>query len=165
MTELHIPLEDWWTSTDDEFIVDTENNIGYILKRSGVYTSFKVATGQNRVVHYIGRTYRASTPARDWLAVSKVNKGDKTTYGKRGLFIRLSYKDEDTAYGIHSHRSAEEMLARDDRYASMGCIIVSEDILSLLESTFDLNGGKMKVTTVRGLPLSLASASALTVAQ
>ena len=165
MSELHIPLEKWWKSTDDRLIVDTENNIGYIVKRSGVFTSFKVVTGQNRTVHYIGRTYRASTPARDWVAVSKINKGDKTTYGRRGLFIRLAYNNEDTPYGIHSHKSVEEMLARDDRYASMGCIIVSEEILALIESTFDLNGGTLQVTTIRALPLSLASASALTAAQ
>ena len=136
-------------------IVDTDENIGYLIHRDGGYTSFPVATGQKRVVRYIGRTYDARTPSRTWQALSQQIKGDRITFGKLGRFLRLSSIDvdemEETPYGIHSHASIEKMLAREDRYRSMGCILVSEPVLNTIIATFDTNEQKMDVVTVNGL--------------
>ncbi len=139
----------------DSFLVDTDSNIGYLLHLEGGYTSFPVATGQRRVVRYIGRTYNATTPVASWTSLSEEKKGDRITFGKFGRFLRLSKQEDDgltrTPYGIHSHASAEKMLASLDRYRSMGCIIVSETTLDRIIETFALNNEFLSVKTVAGL--------------
>ena len=135
----------------DTLIVDTEVNVGYLVHRNGGYTKFVVATGQRRVVRYIGRTYNARTPNTEWSVLDKEVKGDRTTFGKQGLFLRLYDEDGRTAYGIHSHRSADIMLSEIERYRSMGCIIVSQEVLDIVEATFEGNGRRLDVVTVAGL--------------
>lgn len=144
------PFAEWQTMKRDALVVDTETNIGYLVHEDGGFTSFPVATGQKRVVRYIGRTYNAQTPARRWVMAQKQIKGDRITFGKEGLFLRLYYEGEETAYGIHDHRSADKMLAEDLRYRSMGCIIVSKETLDNIEATFDMNDGIVDVVTVNG---------------
>ncbi len=135
----------------DSLIVDTETNIGYLIHQNGGFTQFLVATGQKNIVRYIGRIYNAKTPDQAWTVLSKHIKGDRTTFGKHGLFLRLYDEDGETAYGIHGHRSAETMLAADMRYRSMGCIIVSQTVLDIIEATFEGNGQRLDVLTVAGL--------------
>lgn len=133
-------------------LIDTKDNVGYLVHKDGVFTSFRVATGQKRVVRYIGRTYDARTPVRSWVAQTPVEtKGDRTTFGKNGHFLRLSFKEERTPYGIHPHRYNERMLAEDERFESMGCIIVSDAIMETIEQTFALNGNRLEVVTSYGL--------------
>jgi len=166
MDRRHIALSEWWQTVDDRMIVDVRNNMGYLVKRTGQYTSFKVVTGRRSVVRYIGRTYVASTPLKEWVARPAEIKDDLTTFGPRGIFYRLFSDggDERTAYGIHSHRSAEEMLARNERFASMGCVIVAENIVDVIGKTIYMNGGGLQVVTVNGfapylLNESMASAA------
>ncbi len=149
------PFALWQAKQGDTLLVDTEANIGYLLHEDGRFASFPVATGQKRVVRYIGRTYNAATPASDWQAMSQEIKGDRITFGKLGRFLRL-YKNEGTEsertpYGIHSHASIEKMLASMDRYRSMGCILVSEDVLDVILETFTLNEENLSVRTIHGL--------------
>lgn len=144
------PFNEWQTMKRDALVVDTETNMGYLVHEDGGFTSFPVATGQRRVVRYIGRVYDARTPARHWVMKQKQIKGDRITFGKEGLFLRLYYDGEETAYGVHDHRSAEAMLGDDVRYKSMGCIIVSKTVLDTIEATFDMNDGEMDVVTVNG---------------
>lgn len=144
-------IEEWQPVAGDSFVVDTEENIGFLVHVDGGYTSFPVVTGQHRVVRYIGRVYDAATPVRTWTALTQEVKGDRITFGKRGLFLRLfSSGDDRTPYGIHSHAYAEKMLRSVDRYRSMGCVIVSNAILDILISTFELNEKKLDVVTVYG---------------
>jgi len=145
------PLSVWEVRAGDALVVDTQKNIGYLIHENSGYTSFPLITGQRRWVWYIGRSYNATTPVRRWVATSVDIKGDRTTFGPRGIFLRLQYKDEDTPYGIHSHRSVERMMTEYDRFGSMGCIIVKDEILDLLLDTFERNGKKMTVRTVYGL--------------
>ncbi len=149
------PFEAWQASAGDSFLVDTDRNVGYLLHADGGYTTFPVVTGQRRTVRYIGRTYNASTPTVSWKALNEETKGDRITFGKLGRFLRL-YNTEDgeperTPYGIHSHASAEKMLASTDRYRSMGCIIVSENVLDTIIESFALNGNALTVRTVQSL--------------
>ncbi len=132
-------------------IIDTDSNIGYLIHKEGGYASFPVVTGQKRVVRYIGRTYDARTPNKPWSMLSKEVKGDRTTFGKQGLFLRLYNADGETAYGIHTHRSADMMLAAQERYRSMGCILVSQIVLDNIEATFEGNGSRLDVLTTAGL--------------
>jgi hypothetical protein len=152
-------IAEWQPEAGDVFIVDTKENTGTLLHPDGIRTSFRVVTGQRNTVRYIGRVYDARTPARSWTALSKEMKGDRTTFGKDGVFLRLTNNntDEETPYGIHTHRSADKMLAEDYRYRSMGCIIVSEEILSIIESTFALNGNMLPVLTTNGLNQDIAT--------
>ncbi len=143
-------FSEWQTMVGDTLIVDTEMNVGYLVHLDGGFTQFPVATGQRRVVRYIGRTYNAKTPNRNWTVLDKEVKGDRTTFGPQGLFLRLFDEDERTAYGIHTHRSIEMMLAGQDRYRSMGCILVSQMILDNIEATFEGNGRRLDVITIAG---------------
>jgi len=113
------PTVEWQAQKGDSFLVDTTKNIGYLVHPKGGYTSFPVATGQKRVVRYIGRTYNATTPNRHWISVSQETKGDRITFGKDGTFFRLSYDGEGTSYGIHSHAYVEKMLSRKSTYVSV----------------------------------------------
>jgi len=143
-------ITEWEVRTGDALIVDTEMNVGYLIHRDGGFMQFPVATGQRRVVRYIGRTYNASTPTTSWAVLDKEVKGDRTTFGKEGLFLRLYDEDGETAYGIHSHRSIDSMLAMQDRYRSMGCILVSQSVLDIIEATFEGNGRRLDVVTLKG---------------
>ncbi len=149
-----IPATDfhaWQMMIGDSIIIDTRANIGYFVHAYGGFTQFVVATGQKRVVRYIGRTYNAKTPDQSWAVLNKETKGDRTTFGKYGLFLRLYDADGETPYGIHSHRSAGEMLASSMRFRSMGCIIVSQAVLDVIEAMYEANGRRIDVETVDGL--------------
>lgn len=144
------PIDNWEPQSGDALIADTETNIGYLIHSEGGFTSFPIATGQRKIVRYIGRTYNAATPNRHWISLSKEIKDDRTTFGKDGVFFRLSYKDEGTSYGIHSHAAWEAMLGHQMRYRSMGCIIVSPSVLDIVGETFSLNNDALQVVTVDG---------------
>lgn len=120
-------------------MVDTRSNDGYLVHPDGEFIQFPVITGQRRYVRYIGLSYFAATPNWDWNANEKDIKGDRITFGPTGRIIRL-YKDgEVTNYGIHEHAAEDVMFARDERYQSMGCVIVRRVIMDIMEKTYDLN--------------------------
>ncbi|MDO8648324.1 MAG: L,D-transpeptidase [Candidatus Peregrinibacteria bacterium] len=145
------PIQEWAPRAGDQLVIDTQETVGYLIHPNGTYTAFPVATGQRRTVHYIGRVYNATTPERQWTVQSTHIKGDRTTFGPTGKFLRLYIDGESTPYGIHGHRSSVKMLAEDERFRSMGCIIVSEEILTIIEQTYELNSNTLEVTTTYGL--------------
>lgn len=150
----YIEPELWAPVAGDTFTVDTANNIGYLFRADkSSYTSFRVVTGQLRNVSYIGRYYYAKTPDQEWEVLSMHKKSPSVTFGD-GRFMRLYDEGENTAYGIHGHRYSAEMLADDDsnRYRSMGCVIVSDEILNIIEATYHLNGDYLQVTTKHEKP-------------
>lgn len=144
----------WTPRPGDRFLVDVKANEGYLVHSDGTFVAFPVATGQRRTVWYIGRTYYAATPERHW-TVKEINiKGDHITFGPTGRFLRLFTDDgKSTPYGLHGHASSKEMLSEDGskRFRSMGCVIVSEQVLSLLERSVNVNDGTLDVTTLSGL--------------
>lgn len=142
----------WVPAMGDTFVVDTAENVGYIVREDkSLYTSFSVVTGQKRNVYYIGRYYYAKTPDKVWEVKTKHQKAKSVTFGD-GRFLRLYDDGERTAYGIHGHRYAMEMLAEEpqSRYRSMGCVIVSDVMLDILEEIYHVNGEYLLVTTVDG---------------
>lgn len=153
--ERAIEITEWAPETGDSFLVDRDSNVGYLLHKKGGFTSFTLATGQRRVVRYIGRTYNATTPLASWKALSREIKGDRITFGKSGRFLRLSMEEESglerTPYGIHSHAYIQAMLQANDRYRSMGCILVADEVLDIIIETFERNGNTLDVQTVAGL--------------
>lgn len=157
-----VALDAWQPMPGDRLVVDTKENIGFLVHEDGQYASFPVLTGQRRTVHYIGRTYNAATPVGRWTVKESEYKGRSTTFGETGLFLRL-FKDgeERTAYGIHSHLQFQLMLDQGNRYRSMGCILVSEDILLLIKRTFEENGNTLDVATAHGISLPGVASSDL----
>ncbi len=153
-TPLPSPMDGWEPRAGDNLIIDTEHNIGYLRHRDGSYGEFRVATGQRRVVAYIGRVYNATTPVGSWVVKSHHTKADRITFGPTGSFLRMYRDGEDyTSYGIHGHALSAEMLTQDVRFESMGCIIVSEEVIHILEQTFEKNGQRLDVTTLYGPPV------------
>lgn len=151
---------DWQPEPGDRAVVDTQNNIGYLIHENGSYLKFPVVTGQRRWVYYIGRSYNASTPNWDWVAKSLHIKGDRVTFGPTGRFLRL-YKDgeDNTAYGFHEYRSDEEMFEDEDgnlapaseRFRSMGCVIVKTAMMDLIVETWEQNGQVLELKTQYGV--------------
>lgn len=154
----------WQPQAGDHLVVDTETNMGYLIHPDGEFTSFEVATGQKRYVRYIGRSYNAKTPDREWTAESLEVKGDRTTFGPSGKFFRLYDEGEKTAYGIHTYKYEEGMF-EGVRYRSMGCIIIREAMLPIIEKTFALNDNKLNVKTVYGFDSLIAQANVEMAAQ
>lgn len=146
-----IPLDEWQPARGDQFIADTRANIGYIVHENGNYTSMKIGSGQRKVVHYMRRTYNATTPSDTWMVESIDTQTDRLTFGKDGTFMRLNRDGESTSYGIHSVANIDELLQADDRYKSMGCVLVDYKTLAILLNTFKLNGDTLKLITVDGL--------------
>ena len=134
-------MKTWQPAVGDRFVVDTKTNEGYLVHTDGRYVKFDVVTGQRNWVYYIGRYYNATTPTWNWVVKSKDIKGDRLTFGPSGRFLRM-YKDgeERTAYGIHEYRHEKEMFEkREDRFQSMGCVIVRKSHMNLIEKTYKLN--------------------------
>jgi hypothetical protein len=149
-----VSAEAWEPMKDDRFLVDTKENIGYLVHDNGTYAKFKVATGRNETVHYLGMTYKATTPTGTWKVKARNTSPDHITFGPGGRFLRL-FKDgtEYTRYGIHDYAYLDDILAKDTdgRFFSMGCILVKPAILDTLEKIYALNGGEIEVATVYGL--------------
>lgn len=151
-------IETWEVRVNDRFIADTKENVGYLVHEDGTYLSFPIASGQRRTVNYIGLTYFAGTPSRNWTVESTKIQWDRTTFGPTGRFLRLHYKGEPTNYGIHGYKYMEEVAADPavaNRYVSMGCVLVTEQILNIIEATYVKNGNTLDVATVYGIDAGL----------
>ncbi|MFA7681837.1 MAG: hypothetical protein WCX61_02285 [Candidatus Peribacteraceae bacterium] len=142
----------WEPQVGDALLIDTQNNFGYMIHPNGSFFRFAVVTGQRRFVCYIGRCYNAATPTWEWRALSKEIKGDRVTFGPSGRFIRL-FKDgeENTAYGIHEYKYEDRIFESPGRFGSMGCIVVRQPIMDMIEHTFDINEGDFEVVTQYGV--------------
>ncbi len=148
----YVSLEDWKPAAGDRFIVDTRENIGYLAHTDGTFTSTKVASGKQSVVHYGGNTYFAATPSAQWNVQEIDIQTDRLTFGKDGTFMRL-YKNgkQETPYGIHSVANIDDLLKTDNRYYSMGCVLVDDAFLGILMKTYELNDENLSVLTIDGL--------------
>lgn len=158
-----VTLDAWVPTQGDRMVVDTKENVGYLIHENGDFVSFPVLTGQRRVVHYIGRTYNAATPEKVWTVTNIETKGRSMTFGEKGTFLRLWDNGERTAYGIHSHLTFQKMLGEGDRYRSMGCVLVSEEILNVIVATFTVNNERIDVVTSYGIPRETAPSDSLAV--
>jgi len=140
---------DWEPRPGDSFYVNTNDNWGYLLHHdSSEVLAFPVATGIQGTINYLGMRYYAGTPDANWIAKTASTQSDRTTFGPTGLFLRLFKNgDQYTRYGIHGHAYSQNWLTLLSRYKSAGCIVTSEQILQIIKTTFDVNGGQLEVTT------------------
>lgn len=149
-------ISEWTPMPGDKLEVNVETNMGRLIHENGESVEFEVVTGVRRVVRYIGRRYFAATPAAEWVARETVIKRDRWTFGKTGRFIRL-YKvtnegTEHTPYGIHPFLNQDSMFRVPGRYGSMGCIILRESMVDIIQQTIRVNGGEMSVRTFPVIP-------------
>ena len=137
-----------WKRGNPQLILDIDSNTGYLLYEDASYFPFLIASGQRRFVHYLGYAYFAATPLGSWSINDEKIQPDKMTFGPTGRFFRL-YEDgsKHTYYGIHSHKYVAKWLAQGERYKSYGCVIVSDEVLDILEKALDRNGSITAITT------------------
>ena len=168
----------WQTLAGDRVVVDLQKSLVYLVHADGGWIELDGLTGQKRVVAYDGIVYNAATPERTWTVSELEKKGKSATFGE-GRFFRLAWPghqdkrtgNDSTAYGIHSHRSFDAMLkdkhernVRDPQgtgHRSMGCILLSEDDLTLVEQTWEANGDSLQVITQAVVDRSTFSIPAL----
>jgi hypothetical protein len=137
------------SSYGDEFKADVENGIGYLVNfESRRFTVFPILSGQRRHLCYIGRCYYGATPEQQWVVKEMNIQYDRITFSESGKFLRL-YSDGEirTSYGIHGHAYFESMIQQDSKFQSMGCILVSDEILEIIEESFYKNGNTLNVLT------------------
>lgn len=141
-------MELWIPRAGDRFEVDIGSNLGRLIHEDGEAVEFEVVTGMRRVARYAGKRYMATTPVANWVVRETVIKGDRWTFGKTGRFIRM-YKNgvSHTPYGIHPFGREDAMFRVPGRYGSLGCIILREAMVDVIQETIRVNGGEMKVRT------------------
>lgn len=134
------------------FVADTQADIGYLINPDGRFRQELIGSGQNRIIRYIGRTYRALTPENHWVILSKEKKANFAIFDS-GSFFRMYLEDgkDRTAYGIHTSGNIDRILKMKDRKQSAGCILVSREMRALLGEVFELNDHRIDVVTIRGL--------------
>lgn len=143
----------WEASEGDFLTVDLSTNTGYLNSLDGTVAEFPVVSGQKNVVNYIGLRYWAETPQRSWVIKNATIKPDRVTFGNTGSFLRMWDANGFTHYGIHAYRYGEGLLSleEDNRYQSMGCILVSESVLDKIEEVLDANAAHgLRVVTYKG---------------
>jgi hypothetical protein len=142
---------DWEPKVGDIMVVNVKTNVGYIIQKDGNFLSYPVGTGVQKNVYYLGNYYYAGTPLRTWSAEEVKTQSDRVTFGADGTFIRLFWNGKATKYGIHTHRDVDKWFKDDNRYRSMGCIILdgnkNEGMMKIILDTFHANNDKMTVIT------------------
>lgn len=143
-------------SNGDYFIVGVNDGIGYLVNdENKTFTAFTVLSGQRRNVCYIGRCYFAATPEQEWVVKEENIQGDRITFSESGEFLRLyAGGEERTSYGIHGHAYYDEMIKKDTFFQSMGCLIVSDAVLDVIQGSFTANDNSLRVLTTHELDLT-----------
>lgn len=136
-------------SEGDYLLADVKKGTGYLINNeSGRFTAFPLLSGQHRYVYYIGRYYYAATPEQKWVVKEMNIQHDRITFSESGRFLRL-YADGETytSYGIHGHAYFETMIEQDSKFQSMGCLLVSDEVMDVLVESFYANEDGMRVLT------------------
>lgn len=150
-----LPLPSFEARKGDYFVADVEQGVGYLVNRMArSYTSFPLLSGQKRHVCYAGRCYFAATPEREWYVTEKNIQPNRYTFGPTGEFLRLYFEGNRTLYGIHSHKYYQNMLDDGNVFRSMGCILVSDEVLDVIEESFRANDNNLRVITKQNVVLS-----------
>lgn len=143
-----VDIKEFVASKGDYMTVNLEEGIGYLVNDFSLkYARFELLSGVRKYVYYIGRHYYAATPEQTWEVKSKDIKRDRVTFAKSGEFLRLYKEGDPTPYGIHGHKYFQNMLDKGNKFRSMGCIIVADDILDIIEKSYVANDKDLTVVT------------------
>ncbi len=143
-----VPVAIWEPEAMDRLYVDVTDNVGYIVHENSDYIRFPVATGLQKEIYWLHKRYYAGTPIRSWTVSEKTTQTDRVMFGKTGRFFRLNVNGTDTNYGIHGFAYFQKWLKEDDRHRSYGCIVMSEEMLDIVEATYNKAGKTLSVTTM-----------------
>lgn len=134
----------------DYLVADIERSVGYLVSpEHHEIMPFVLLSGQKRFRGYFSGEYYEGTPEMDWVVRQLDIKGDRVTFGDTGRFFRMFDGEGRTAYGIHSHKYFQYMSDSDNYFRSLGCLIVSDDVLDVIQKSFELNGEILNVTTAK----------------
>ncbi|MCX6735202.1 MAG: hypothetical protein NTZ25_04845 [Candidatus Peregrinibacteria bacterium] len=143
-----VEISDYISQEGDYLTVYIPTGTAYLANdTTKIYAQFPILSGQPRNVHYIGRYYFAATPEQEWEVKSMDTKKDRVTFGKTGRFFRLYEDGNSTPYGIHGYKYAAKLIEGGKIYASMGCVIVPEEVLDIIDASFKADVKDMKVIT------------------
>lgn len=145
-----VDIKEFQASFGDYLMINLDDGVGYLANNDSMkYAQFPLLSGQRKYVYYIGRYYNAATPEQTWEIKSKDIKRDKITFSKTGEFLRLYKEGDPTPYGIHSHKYFQNMLNKGDKFRSMGCILVADDILDIIEKSYLAGDKDLMVITAK----------------
>ncbi len=144
-----VDVENFIPSQGVYFQADVSKGVGYLINQENrTFTKFPILSGQRQYVCYIGRCYYGATPEQEWIVKEMNIQYDRITFSESGKFLRLyANGDTRTSYGIHGHAHFDYMLQKDTIFQSMGCILVSDDVMDVIEASFYANGNTISVLT------------------
>ncbi len=143
-----VEVAEFEATKGDYVMADLKNSTGYLLNdETKTYASFPLLSGQKRKVYYLGRSYFAATPEQTWIVRELAIQSDRVTFSKSGEFLRLYDGEKRTSYGIHGNKYFQTMTSRENKYVSMGCILVADDVLDIIQNSFDADEKEMRVIT------------------
>lgn len=135
-----VSYDEYIPAKGDYFLVDIEKAVGYLLNDIGqTYTSFPIMTGSKRT----------PTPEKDWVVLQKNIQPNRVVFAESGEFFRM-FLDEGktfTHYGIHGYGFFEEEIEKGTKFLSLGCVLVADDVLDLIEESYLANGESLNIST------------------
>jgi hypothetical protein len=145
---MEVTISEFVPSPGDYVMADTSASIGFLMNdTTKKHAIFPIISGRKKWVTYIGRRYFAETPARTWFVKDMDIKGDRVTFSKSGKFLRLYADGKPTAYGIHGYKYFQNAIEKDQRYISFGCVLVEDEVLEVIQKSFEANDNELKVVT------------------
>jgi hypothetical protein len=142
----HKSLTKFEPSVGDYFLVDINNGIGYLINdENKTYLIFPVMTG----------SLRAPTPEKEWVVKEKNIQPNRIIFSESGEFLRM-YMDGETrtGYGIHGYAYFEKEIKEGTKFLSLGCVLVADDVLDVIEESYLANGESLKMSTVKEVNIS-----------
>ncbi len=138
--------QDFHPSVGDYFLVDIENALGYLLNESTqYYTVFPIMTGSKRT----------PTPEREWVVLQKNIQPNRVVFSKSGEFFRMFTNGTTrTSYGIHGYGYFDMEIERGTKFLSLGCVLVADDVLDMIENSYLANGESLRMDTKKSIDIS-----------
>jgi hypothetical protein len=140
-----LAYDEFTPSFGDYFMVDVTNGFGYLINDSKKsYTVFPVMTGAKRT----------PTPYKEWVVLQKSIQSNRVVFSKSGEFFRM-YENgtKRTSYGIHGYAYFKDEIGKGRKFLSLGCIMVADDVLDIIEESYIANGNSLKVSTRESIDL------------
>ncbi len=137
---------DFEPSEGDRFLVDINNALGYLINyENKSYTVFPIMTGA-------GRT---PTPEKEWVILEENIQPNRIIFAESGEFFRMYANGETrTGYGVHGYAYFAEEMVKGTKFLSLGCVLVADNVLDLIEESFIANGNTLQMRTTAEVNVS-----------
>lgn len=145
-----VTLSTFEAGSGDYMVADIERSVGYLVSTEHhEIMPFVLLSGQKRFKGRFGGVTYEGTPEIDWVVRQMDVKGDRVTFGDTGRFFRMFDGESRTAYGIHSHKYFQYMSDSDNYFRSLGCLLVSDDVLDVIQKSFEANDNILNLKTTK----------------